>query len=72
MTNKHQMSVSFLLTFLFEKRTGQADLFSFQKESTKKTFADIWCLVIGFYSMAYPMKRRFDQAAKLTYYQSMR
>ena len=43
----------FLLLFLFEKKTGQNVLFSFLKEMTTKTLADICCLVIGFKSPAY-------------------
>ena len=51
---KYQMS-----DFIFIKRTGQAVLFSFRKETTTKTSADIWCLSSHWFLVTnlYIMKR---------------
>ena len=44
------------VSFWKGNRPGRSLLFS--KRINKKTFADIWCLVIGFYSLAYPNEKK--------------
>jgi hypothetical protein len=63
---KYQISVEVFIVVLFQKISGQTYLFSFLKETTIKTSADIWCLVIGFWSMAYPMERTQNSPLRLT------
>jgi len=56
--------LKFLLLFHFKKRRGQPCLFSFQNETITKASADIWCLLLGFWSSVCPMRRTLEEELK--------
>ena len=63
LNTKRQPKFFIDVSFWKGNRPGRSLLFS--KRINKKTFADIWCLVIGFYSLAYPNEKKIWPGCKV-------